>query len=328
MTPNAVKAARRPPAWGTEVPGPEIAAAALLIREDGRVLLVQHHESHVEFGGHWSIPMHTVREEEVAEEALERLLREVLHVQPGPYEFAETVYVSSAGGANYIVNVFTCVEWGGEPRYADRAYADAAWTHPSSPGALALQPDVRAFLSQAFEGADISEGSSGTSAEALDDALMSARLELIYAFNSIEARWRTEPLDDGWSPLDVLAHTASVEAYYLHEALRLLSPGHTWRAFNSEQWEADYRLRPPEDASAVRDRLDLVRATTTNWIAIATPEQLATFGNHPERGVTTVADRIEKIARHEREHAEQLRGMREAARVLEGTSAPLPDREP
>ncbi len=308
------------------MPGPEIAAAALLVREDGRVLLVQHHETHAEFGGHWSLPMHTVREEEVAEEALERLLREVLHVQPGPYEFAETVYVSSEGGANYIVNVFTCVEWGGDPRYADRLYSDAAWAHPGSPGALAVQPDVRAFLSQAFEGEAASDGAGGASSDALEDALTSSRLELIYAYNSIPERWRTAALEDGWSPLDVLAHAASVEAYYLHEALRLLNPGHTWRAFNSEQWEADYRTRPPEDASSARARLEDVRSTTVAWLASATPEQLATFGNHPERGVTTIADRIEKIARHEREHVDQLGRMREAARILEGSTAPLPDR--
>lgn len=308
--------------------GPEIAAAALLVREDGRVLLVQHHETHAEFGGHWSLPMHTVREEEVAEEALERLLREVLHVQPGPYEFAETVYVSSEGGANYIVNVFTCVEWAGDPRYADRAYSDAAWAHPGSPGALLVQPDVRAFLAQAFEGEATSDGVGGTSSDALEDALTSSRLELIYAYNSIPERWREQALEEGWSPVDVLAHAASVEAYYLHEALRLLVPGHTWRAFNSEQWEADHRTRPSEAPSVVRGRLDDVRTTTLAWLASATPEQLATFGNHPERGVTTVGDRIEKIARHEREHVDQLGRMREAARVLEGSTMTLPDRAP
>ena len=305
---------------------PEIAAAALLLREDGRVLLVQHHPTHAEFGGDWSLPMHVVREEEVAEESLERLLREVLHVEPGPYEFAETVYVTGNQGAGYIVNVFTCVEWSGEPRYADRTYADAAWAKPSAPGRLALQPDMRTFLSQAFEGETGTSDVEEASAEAVADALTAARLELIHAYTSIPAQWRDRVLEDSWSPLDTLAHAASVEAYYLEEALRLLNPGHTWRAFNSDQWEADYRARAPETGEAIHARLDEVRAVTHEWLATATPEQLATFGNHPERGVTTVADRIEKIARHEREHAVQLARMREAAQLLEGASTPLPDR--
>jgi hypothetical protein len=97
--------------------------------------------------------------------------------------------------------------------------------------------------------------------------------------------------------------------------------------FNEQQWEADYRTRPSEGTSVVRGRLDDVRGTTSGWLAGSTPEQLATFGNHPERGVTTVADRIEKIARHEREHVEQLQRMREAARILEGATSPLPDRD-
>jgi hypothetical protein len=78
----------------------------------------------------------------------------------------------------------------------------------------------------------------------------------------------------------------------------------------------------------VRVRLDQARAITFEWLESATPEQLSTFGNHPERGVTTIADRIEKIARHEREHVEQLGRMRETARVLEGATSPLPSREP
>jgi ADP-ribose pyrophosphatase YjhB (NUDIX family) len=305
---------------------PEIAAAALLVREDGRVLLVQHHESHAEFAGHWSLPMHAIREEEVAEESLERLLRDVLHVEPGPYEFAETVYVTGGNGTAYIVNVFTCVEWGGEPRYADRAYADAAWAHPSSPGELAVQPDVRTFLYQAFEGEGGGDSIEGASAEDMADTLVGSRMELVYAYNAIHAQWRDRNLEGGWSPLDVLAHAAAAEAYYLDEALRLLNPGHTWRAFNSDQWEADYRSRPPETPEAVRARLDEVRAVTHEWLETATPEQLATFGNHPERGITTIADRIDKIARHEREHAAQIGRMREAAQVLEGATAPMPDR--
>ncbi|MSP22023.1 MAG: DUF664 domain-containing protein [Dehalococcoidia bacterium] len=306
---------------------PEIAAAALLVREDGRVLLVQHHETHAEFAGHWSLPMHEIREEEVAEESLERLLREVLHIEPGPYEFAETVYVTSENGAAYIVNVFTCIDWTGDPRYGDRVYADAAWAQPSAPGAMSVQPDVRTFLCKAFEGEDEDKaGIEGASAESVGDALTASRLDLMYAYNSIPAQWRDRALEGGWVPVDVLAHAAAVEAYYLEEALRLMSPGHTWRAFNSDQWEADYRARPPETFASVHTRLDEVRAVTHAWLETATPEQLATFGNHPERGVTTVADRIDKIARHEREHAAQLVRMRDAAQLLGGATEPMPSR--
>ncbi|MEZ4502787.1 MAG: hypothetical protein R3C39_09200 [Dehalococcoidia bacterium] len=297
--------------------GPEIATAALLVREDGTVLLVQHHEGHTEFGGRWSLPMHVVGDEEVAEDALERLLREVLHVEPGPYEFAETLYLSGEAGGRYIVNVFTCVAWGGEPRYTGRAYADGAWARPGAAGAIDLDPDVRAWLFDAFS-EDAAAAAEPGDERAIVEQLTDARDEMLAAFEAIPHQWHDNALDEAWSPLDVLAEAAAVEAYTLDEAQRLLVPGHTWRDFNDDQWAADYRVRPPETFEEIHSRLDETRANTRAWIEQATPEQLATFGNHLERGVVTVADRLEDIARREREHVARLRRMRDAAQMTDG----------
>jgi len=297
--------------------GPEIATAALLVREDGTVLLVQHHESHLEFGGRWSLPMHVVGDEEVAEDALERLLREVLHVEPGPYEFAETLYLSGESGGRYIVNVFTCVEWGGEPRYTGRSFADGAWARPGAAGAIDLDPDVRAWLFDAFS-EDAAAQAEPEDQSAIVSQLTDARGEMLAAFDSIPSQWHDNALDGSWSPMDVLAQAAAVEAYTLDEAQRLLVPGHTWRDFNDDQWKADYRVRPPETTAEIRARLDEARANTRAWLDQATPEQLATFGNHLERGVVTVGNRLEDIARREREHVARLRRMREAAQITDG----------
>ena len=239
------------------MPGPEIAAAALLLREDGRVMLVQHHGHHDEFGGQWSLPMAVVRDEEVAEDAVERVLRELLHVTPGPFEFAETVYLTGGAGARYIVNVFTCVEWSGEPRYSEHAYADAAWTNPSGTGAIEVVAELRAWLFDSFDPAEVESDGLGVDPAAVLEALTTARSELLAGFDAIPEDARARTLDDGWSPLDVLAHVAGVEAYYRQEALELLTPGHTWRAFNVEQWEAVYRSLPParrEHAARARCR--------------------------------------------------------------------------
>ena len=302
--------------------GPAIASAALLVREDGTVLLVEHHESHGDFGGRWSLPLHEVADDEVAEDALERLLREVLHIEPGPFEFAETLYLSGDGGGRYIVNVFTCVSWGGEPRYADGVYKDGAWARPAGAGAMNLDPDVRAWLFEAF-GEETAAGAEPGDPRAIAEQLTDARGELLAAFEAIPTQWLDNDLENGWSPMDVLAHQAAIEAYHLDEAQRLLTPGHTWRSFNSDQWEADYRVRPPESVLEIHIRLAEVRANTRAWLEQATPEQLATFGNHLERGVVTVGDRIERIAQQEREHVAQLRRMREAAQVQDGLLQPL-----
>ena len=60
-----------------------------------------------------------------------------------------------------------------------------------------------------------------------------------------------------------------------------------------------------------------MRARTDAWLAGLTADELATYGNHAERGVVTIAERLDKIAGHEREHAGQLRMMRDAARIAE-----------
>ena len=294
--------------------GPQIAAAALLLRDDGRVLLVQHPPAHAQFGGLWSLPMQVLPDGEVMEDAVERLLREVLHVAPGPFEFTETVYVAAAGGERYIVNVFTCAGWEGEPRYSDDRYADAAWADPAAPGALDIVPDLRTWLTGAFSAAG--EGGEAD-AESIAATLAESRRELLAAYQSIAGPLRERPLDGSWSALDLLVHVAAVEAYYGAETRRLLTPGHTWRPFNDAQWEDDYRSRSPETEATALARLEAMRARTDAWLAGLTADELATYGNHAERGVVTIAERLDKIAGHEREHAGQLRMMRDAARIAE-----------
>ena len=305
----------------SETPGPPlIAAAAALLREDGQLLLVRHRTDDVEFGGRWSLPMQAVPDEEDAEGTLLHVLRERLHVQPGPFEFAETIYLSGAGKSRYVVNVFTCVKWGGEPRYSEHHYDDAAWVQPTAHTALDLLPGVSAWLRGAFGGA----ASTLTDAGALASSLEKARRELLGAYESIATELRQQPRHDGWSPLDVLSHVASVETYYAAEARRLLeTPGRSWRGFNSAQWEDEHRSRPAETEAEARSRLDAARRRTLDWLGPLSEEQLALYGNHPERGAVTIGDRVGKIARHDREHIEQLRELaRDAGRSSNSAAAP------
>ena len=263
--------------------------------------------------------MQAVPDEEVAEDTLRRVLRERLHVQPGPFEFAETIYLSGAAGSRHVVNVFTCVEWEGEPRYSEQHYDDAAWVQPSGHVTVDLLPGVSAWLRDAFGGA----ASALTDTGALASSLEEARRELLEAYESIATEPCAQPRHDGWSPLDVLSHIASVETYYAAEARRLLeTPGHSWRGFNPAQWEDDHRSRPPETAAEARSRLDAARRRTLEWLRPLSEEQLALYGNHPERGAVTIGDRVDKIARHDREHIEQLREMaREAGRRRSNSAA-------
>ena len=148
------------------------------------------------------------------------------------------------------------------------------------------------------------------------------------AYESIATDLREQPLHDGWSPLDVLSHVASVETYYAAEARRLLeTPGHSWRGFNPAQWEDDHRSRPAETEAEARSRLDAARRRTLEWLGPLNEEQLALYGNHPERGAVTVGDRVDKIGRHEREHVEQLRELAKDTARRQSSSAGAPGEE-
>ncbi len=295
--------------------GPLLAAAAVMRRDDGKVLLFQHGATGP-FAGHWSLPITVVADEETAEDAIERVLREHAHVEPGPVEFEDTLYINGDDGTRFIVNAFLCRGWRGEPQYSPQHYADAAWSQPASPAVSGeLLPEIRAWLQQTM-GEPVHPRTPDGITELLDET----RGALLAAFQSIPAPARADALQNGWSPIDVLVHAVEVEAYYLAECDRLMRiPGHTWSSFNDAQWYDLHRLREPSDAASAQLRLDEVRERTRFWLASVSEDQLAQYGNHHERGAVLIGERIERIAHHEHEHAEQLLAMGDVARATRST---------
>ncbi len=300
-------------------PGPRLAAAAVMLREDAKLLVVRFDEDGP-FAGRWGLPLVAVPDELTAEAALESLLRDGLHVEPGPAEFADTVYLNGGDGSRFIVNAFTCVDWVGEPRFDAGTFVDAGWIQPAAPAGVELVPEIASWLAGQF-GAN---GGGVLDASALDSLLAEARADLLAVLDGIPSQLRNEQLGESpadgsapWTPLDELAHVAEVEGYYTAESRRLLhEPGRTWRPFNDDQWGDIRRLRPPDDDAEVRHRADFVRSETRAWLNSLTPEQLAAYGNHAERGVVQVGSRLAKVAEHDREHLETLKRMAEAAKLM------------
>ncbi len=295
---------------------PAVAAAALLVRDDGRVLLVRHRDDDGAFAGRWSLPMEPVAPQETVEEALERALRDRMHVEPGRYEFAETLYLVGEDGARVVVNAFACRGWAGEPRFGRRHYQDAAWIGASAlsrergggPAGLgdALSPELRAWLAREL-GAPRDGRADGvpprSRAELLEE-LAAARAELMAAFEALPGGGREPPGGGSWTAVDVLVRAGSAEAYLVAEARRLLElPGHAWRPFNVGQWESEQRSRERPAEAAARERLLTVRAETEAWLAGLEEAELAAYGLHRERGAVTISSRVVKIGVHDREQA-------------------------
>lgn len=328
-------------AEGNELP---IVAAVALRRADGRVLLVRHadasHPGAAE--GRWTLPAEPVADDEVVETALARLLEERLHLASDHVEFSESVGLPGA-----IANVFACAEWSGDPAYSADDYADAAWAAPHAPGRVDLTESVRTYLASAFpapaprapariqarastpavpavamphsaEPKNLirSEGAAAppavwsmTTGDLLGE-LEKARGALTAAYERFDEAWLDVTLDGEWAPVDLLAHCATVEAYYAAESRRLAEqPGYTWQGFNPDQSEAERAGLPRPEDHAVRARLQAIRADTLAWIETLDDQALAAYGNHAERGAVRIGERIEQIARHDREHTDQLAAM-------------------
>lgn len=285
---------------------PRLASGGILVRADGQMLLTKHALG--PFTGHWSMPLVGVADNQTAEDALDQMLRLMLGVEPGPYEFLDTIYLEGDEGERFILNAFTCVDWKGEPALRGHLYSEAVWAPPAEAGTLDLLPAVREWL--AASAAEAGRLATPTfDPAALERELTEARGGVYAAFDAIPAGRRHEDLDGGWSAMDVLSHVADVEAYYLGEARRCLTePGRTFRRFNDKQWSDNAHLRPREDEARVRARAQAVRAATVAWLREAGP-LLDAYVEHETRGLGQVGERIQGIASHDRTHIGQLQKM-------------------
>lgn len=312
--------ARGAPGAGGGTGARPLFAAAALRRADGRVLLVRHAAAAdgADRGGagdRWTLPAEPVAADETAEQAVERLLRARLRVAPARMRFSDSIALPGA-----IANVFLCTAWGGGPQYAPSDYLDAAWAPPHAPGAIELAAGVREWLRAlpADPGADPAAAAPDAAALAAD--LAAAGEALLAAYLAIDAPWRDVSLDGDWAPIDLLAHCATVEAYYAAEARRLIAaPGHTWRGFNPDQEAAGRagRARPADDR-AERARLKALREETLAWLETLGPDELGAWGDHAGRGAVRVGERIARIADHDRAHAAQLAKMLRASQADPG----------
>ncbi|MGE3855385.1 MAG: NUDIX domain-containing protein [Dehalococcoidia bacterium] len=285
---------------------PRLATGGILVRADGHMLLTKHALG--PFTGHWSMPLVGVADDETAEDALARLMRLMLGVEPGPFEFLDTLYLEGDEGERFILNAFTCVDWTGEPKLRGGLYSEAVWAPPAEAGAVDLLPEVRDWIAASMAEAG-SLATPAFDAATLERELSEARGGILAAFDAVPAARRHDDLDGGWSALDVLSHVADVEAYYLGEARRCLAePGRVFRRFNDKQWSDTAHLRPREDEASVRARVQAVRAATVAWLREA-GTLLDAYLEHETRGLGQVGERLQGIASHDRTHIEQLQKM-------------------
>ena len=286
-----------------------VAAGVRIRRNDGQVLLVRHRSGIA--AGRWSVPFAAVADDEVAESVATRLLRDVLRLDPGLLQFAETLTVP-AGDEDIVINVFDAIGWTGEPRYSGQDFDDAGWVDSAALDGLDVQPEVAAWLGGHSVSAPIDDPH-----DEIVQALIEACAELLAAYDAIPVTMRERLLDGTLAPVDVLHHLAAREAYTADEALRFAeTPGHPWREFNEDQAEAERRIRRRLSDAEARSEVVAAHDDTLRILDALMPEQLAHIGPHPRRGTTAVRDQFTAIAEYDRERTDQLRAMLDSARRL------------
>ena len=321
-------------AWGTEMRSsetaastPQLASAGILVRPGGEIMLLRHAAG--PFAGRWSLPIVGVAADETAEDALARLLREILHVEPGPFAFLDTIPLEGARGERFVVNAFSCVDWSGSPALSRGLYDDAAWVPPAEAAAaeagLDLVPELRLWLEAQIVdrpgGLDDRPGEDGAAYDAalLLGALSDARGALLAAFDAIPAPVRNARIDGDVSSLDQIALAADLEVYAVAEAGRVIAePGRAWREFNEAQW-ADLRAtRLAEAEPYVRARLEAARETTRAWLATAGDAAVNAYADAADGSVVQIGERLDAIAYRDRMATAALLRMALAGAVRPG----------
>jgi 8-oxo-dGTP diphosphatase len=125
---------------------PRLAVGAVVLREDGAVLLVR--RGRPPAVGSWTLPGGKVEPGETLERAVVREVAEETGLRVAPIAIVETLDLAREGFAYRIADFACRLESSDDPRPADDVDA-ARWVFPDEFATLALTPEVLRVISLA-----------------------------------------------------------------------------------------------------------------------------------------------------------------------------------
>jgi|TARA_B110000263_G_C15297368_1_gene506208 ADP-ribose pyrophosphatase YjhB (NUDIX family) len=279
-----------------------IGSMALLVREDQKILLVKHERG--PFAGEWTMPLILVPDSLTAEESLEVLLTDSLSITPGPYEFYDTIYVTSHEGERVVVNIFTCIDWVGDPRVISDVYVDAGWSSPDAiPDDIVLNKSIERWLAEAgVSGTD--QKARSLSKEDICSQLIEARGNLLAAFDQVPVKHRLDsPNLEQMSAVEILALAAEFEDYLVFTTKKITTDDNfRWEPFNVQQWRRSHDLlidtESRDTESSVRELMSSVAISTDSWIKMQDEQVLLSWGNDASNLPISVFDQLMKVVRN------------------------------
>jgi hypothetical protein len=122
-----------------------------------------------------------------------------------------------------------------------------------------------------------------------------------------------EPVDDGWSPKDVVAHLLDVEQVAFTDRMRRILNEDRPRILpidpSARLDQLDYRSWPPD---RLLDELKRRRGENVAMLRGLSSEQFARVGDHAEAGEVSVSDLAHYCAVHDMMHLAQIAKMLQA----------------
>ena len=214
-----------------------IASLALIVRSDGKILLVEHKMG--PFDGEWTLPVLQVPAHLTAEETLEAIFSETLSVDVAQYEFFDTLYLNDKSGDRFVGNIFTCNDWSGEIHFDKARYSDAGWVTPGNePREIQLNESIRVWINGAIMDSCEDIGTRAYSVDSMIREMATSRRALLEAFNDLPVHVRYDSESgETLSPVQRLICLADQEYYLLSQFTKFLSGLETiWKPFNENQW--------------------------------------------------------------------------------------------
>jgi len=287
-----------------------IGSMALLVREDQKILLVKHERG--PFAGEWTMPLILVPDSLTAEESLEVLLTESLSITPGPYEFYDTIYVTGHESERVVVNIFTCIDWVGEPRVVSDVYVDAGWSSPDViPDDIILNKSIERWLVEAGV-KETDQKARSLSKEDICVQLIEARGNLLAAFDQVPVKHRLDSSDlEQMCALEILALAVEFEDYLVFTTKKIITDDNfRWEPFNVRQWRRSRNLlidtESRDTESSVRELMSNVAISTDSWIKMQDEQVLLSWGNDAGNLPISVFDQLMKVIRSYEDRLAQL----------------------
>ena len=135
---------------------------------------------------------------------------------------------------------------------------------------------------------------------------LDASLEkLTEAVRRLPAGVLERPQAEGWTARQVLAHLADFELMAAVRVRMVLSLDRPQLASYGQEEFTD-RFGDLETASEALERYAVNRRATLRVLGALAPEDLERVGVHPVRGEEPLRRTLEMLARHDRDHLEQL----------------------